>query len=82
MVDLYSIVFYIKLTWVSEPKETDEKLVSLPSSQQSFWPRLANSSHRCFLLQFQQLAPWDHPMRAYVCKLVVRVKDYEDNKLI
>ena len=46
-------------------KETDgEKRMSLPSSQQSFWPHLANSSHVCFLLQFQRLAPRDHPMTA------------------
>jgi len=58
---LPSVLYQINMGIV---KETDsEKWMSLPSSQQSFWPHLANSSHVCFLLQFQRPAPRDHPMR-------------------
>ena len=54
-------LFYIQLAWES----TVNKWTSLPSSQQSSLPRLANHLHGHFLLQFWQLSYWDHPMRAW-----------------
>ena len=54
-------LFYIQLAWES----TVNKWTSLLSSQQSSSPCLANPLHGHFLLQFQQLSHWDHPIRAW-----------------